>query len=117
MCALADEPDEQGGGQLLVAEDSKPHGEREVRGRDRRTAHLGDIPLTGCNAEFVDVQDNDPQVALVQAGVREFAAGLDQIARETKASRGRRLAASSQRATARLGLPDKIVAVIKTVSL
>ena len=83
---------EQRGGQLLVAGDLDPFGQREV-GRDDRGAafvavgeqveeQLAAGALERHEAEFVDDQQGDTQLVLMQAGQREFNARLDQFAHE-----------------------------------
>ena len=77
---------EEGGGQLLIAEDLDPLGEREVGGDDRGAAlvAVGDQveeqfaagPVGGDEAQLVDDQQGDAQVALV--GARDGAVPADQ---------------------------------------
>ena len=83
---------EQRGGQLLVAEDLDPLGEREVGGDDRGTALVavgeqveeqfaaGAVEVH--EAQLVDDQQGDAQVALVQPRERALVARLDQFADE-----------------------------------
>ncbi len=83
---------EQRRGELLVAEDAYPLVEGEVGGDDRRATlvavgeeveqQLAAGALEGHEAEFVDDQQRDPQVALMQPGERELVARLDQLAHE-----------------------------------
>ena len=83
---------EQRRGQLLVAEDLDPLGEREVGGDDRRAAFVavGEQvdeqfaagPLEGHEAEFVDDQQGDTQAALMQTSKRAFIARLDHFGHE-----------------------------------
>ena len=83
---------EQRRGQLLVAEDLHPLAEGEVGGDDRRAPlvavgeeveqQLAAGALEGHEAEFVDDQQRDPQVTLMQPRERELVARLDQLAHE-----------------------------------
>ena len=75
-----------------VAEDLHPFAEREVGGDDRRAPlvavgeeveeQLAAGALEGHEAEFVDDQQRDPQVALVQPRERQLVARLDELAHE-----------------------------------
>ena len=83
---------EQHGGQLLVAEDLDPLGQREDGGDDRGAplVAVGELveelfaagPLEGHEAEFVDDQQRDAQVALMQAGERVFVDPLNLLSDE-----------------------------------
>ena len=84
---------EQGGGQLFVAEDLDRFREREVGGDDRGAplVAVGEQveeqfaagPVEGHEAEFVDDQQRDTQVALLQAGECVFNSRIDQLSDET----------------------------------
>lgn len=82
----------QRGGQLFVAEDLDPLGEREVGGGDRGALlvavgeqveeQFAASPVEGHEAAVVDDQQRDTQVALMQAGERPLVARLDQFVDE-----------------------------------
>ncbi len=83
---------EQRGGELLVAEDLEPLGERKVGGDDHGPplVAVGEQveeqfaagPVEGHEADFIDDQQGNTQVALMQAGERALVARLDQFADE-----------------------------------